>query len=956
MVSETKSLSKSSKKFDDRMYFPTIACGFFAVMLGMMVLLGWYTKNHVLLQMLPSLVPMQYNSALCFLLSGAGLILARFRRLFFTRLLGLLVGSIGLLTLAEYAFNVNLHIDELLMKYYTTVESIFPGRMAVNTALGFSLMGLLLVTMRKPPGDREKSPKIHVIFQGFIAALLIAFGVLGLWSSLFKVKVFFGVLDWPAMALLVAIGFIILGVGAITYLWNRNHSYFPILLIVVLGTVFSFTSYFSLSSIEEQSSVSGFQYESQDRFSLFKTEIGDDLALVSALWAFYDASQQVERDEFYRFMGGIYRETSEKHSFFWAPWIPNKDLARYEEAAKKEGEPDYQVVESDAQGNIKPTAVRNEYFPLQYVAPVTRRDIPLGFNLGSMPAIAKFMKESRDSGQTVATSRIGVNFRKSSPENVFFVFRPVYQKGIREDNVRWRREHLIGFVGGIFTVGDIVESVLSRLRPSEIDLYLYDKSAPVGERFLYHHSSLSFEETPASQFEEKLVHLRGLRYMNTIDFVDRKWLFLSIPSAEYTAAHRTWLPWVAFFMVLYVSMLLAYYLWGTRQHTAIVEEAVSVRTAELSEANEALQLQIEERRRTEERLREMSEAMGNAVEGISQLDESGRYLYVNKAYAEMMGAPEGEMIGQLWERYIDKDEVEKVRKAGEQMLVKAKVEVEIRSARRDGTYTYKQFVLVRSFDRENRYKGFYCFVKDISERKYRQVLEMKTELITMVSHELRSPLHSMREGICIVLEGLLGGINGEQRDALMTAKRSLDRLVRLVNNILDFRKLEDGVVTYHYEENDLNELMEEVRGLFEPVTQNKNLELRLELDKNLPVIRFDKDRITQVILNLLDNAVKFTESGAVTLTTGRRDGEVVVTVKDTGIGIRGENVEKLFKKFGQIQTEGYRPHGGSGLGLAISKRIIEQHGGRVWVESIYQQGSTFYFTLPVRPPGNVGPA
>lgn len=942
-------MNKIEKGWSDQIYFPTIACGVFSLMLGIMVLVGWYTHNPGLVQVLPNLVPMQYNTALGFMLCGLGLVAARFGLLVLSRICGLTVGLLGVLTLIEYLTGINLHFDELFMNHSVTIESAFPGRMASTTAFGFCLMSAVLLMARQ--GDQaETRPTRRFLIQGIFGMLVVSLGSIGAFNALFNVQVFFGFWKWPYMAILTAIGFLVLGIGVVTFSWRKGNAQLPILFVLVFGTAVSFMSYFSLTNIEEQSATANFRYESQDRFALFKEEMENNLSLVKSLWAFYDSSELVAQDEFYRFTKSSIGDNVARRSLAWIPYLQDVKRAKFEEQAKKEGNPDFKILEMDGHGNQKVSPVRSEYFPICYIEPGEGQMLPVGFNLGSLPPLMKALRESRDSGRSVATGKIGLNYRKVQQDFFIFIFRPIYQKGVIEDSIVWRRNHLLGFATGVFRINDLMENILTKLRMAQMDIYLYDKSASVGERFLYQHRTQEGQENAVPIAEDQLTRLSGLYYVNTVDVVGRKWLFLSIPSVGHWASQRTWLPWAAFFAVLYISLLLAYYLWGTRQHTTLIENAVTVRTAELQQANEALRHQIEERRRTEDKLREMTAAMENAVEGISQLNETGKYVYVNKAYAEMMGYQVQELTGQSWEHYIEPADLQKVRKAYEDMLTKGKAEVETRSLHKDGTVSYKQLTMVKTFSPESRYKGFYCFVKDISESKYKQMIDVKTELITMVSHELRSPLHSVREGICIVLEGLLGEVNADQRDALMTSRKSIDRLVRLVNNVLDFRRLEDGVVTFLQKKTDVNTLVKESRDTFEAIVQSKGLAFQLELEPHLPEVELDSDRITQVLSNFIDNAIKFTEKGTITIATAANKREIIISVQDTGVGIKADNVSKLFKKFGQLDGHEGKQFGGSGLGLAISKRIVEQHGGRVWVESEYQRGSKFCFSLPLKSP------
>lgn len=227
---------------------------------------------------------------------------------------------------------------------------------------------------------------------------------------------------------------------------------------------------------------------------------------------------------------------------------------------------------------------------------------------------------------------------------------------------------------------------------------------------------------------------------------------------------------------------------------------------------------------------------------------------------------------------------------------------------------------------------------------FQKSLYIKTEFTGMVSHELRTPLAAIKEGVSVVLDKVVGDINEEQIKYLSIVKNNVDRLNRLISGVLDFQKLESGKMEFKTEENDLNAVVEEIREEMFSLAQKKGLDFTLQLDENLPRARFDRDKIAQVLTNLVSNALKFTEKGGITIITNRENGFIKVVVKDTGCGVKEEDLPKMFQQFMQLQ----RKTGGAGLGLSICKQIIKAHGGKIWVESEFGKGSSFYFTLPVK--------
>ena len=235
-----------------------------------------------------------------------------------------------------------------------------------------------------------------------------------------------------------------------------------------------------------------------------------------------------------------------------------------------------------------------------------------------------------------------------------------------------------------------------------------------------------------------------------------------------------------------------------------------------------------------------------------------------------------------------------------------------------------------------------------AEKAVKEAAEIKSRFTSMVSHELRSPLGAIKEGINLVVDGSVGDINDRQRHFLSMAKNNIDRLGRLINNVLDFQKIESHKMEFDIRQNDINETVMEVIKTMSILAQNKGLAVITNLGDDLPKIMFDNDRINQVLTNIVSNAIKLTEKGSISINTKKEDNTVHITVQDTGPGIREEDIQKLFQPFEQLDSARDKKKGGSGLGLAISKDIIIAHNGKIWAESEFGKGSAFHFILPIK--------
>jgi two-component system sensor histidine kinase GlrK len=231
--------------------------------------------------------------------------------------------------------------------------------------------------------------------------------------------------------------------------------------------------------------------------------------------------------------------------------------------------------------------------------------------------------------------------------------------------------------------------------------------------------------------------------------------------------------------------------------------------------------------------------------------------------------------------------------------------------------------------------------------KLNELDRMKSDFFSSMSHELRTPLATIKMGAGLLRDGIEGPVTDHQKKLLTILEQETERLIRLVNSLLDLSKMEAGMMTYFFEQRSVTPLIHEVVRELEPLMEAKKIVLEMEVPEELPLVKLDYERILQALRNLIGNAVKFApHGGQVSILTRPVDGGVEVSVSDTGPGIPPENLATIFDKFHQVPSQVPNHIQGTGLGLAITRQIITDHGGNIWAESEPGCGSKFIFVLP----------
>ncbi len=340
----------------------------------------------------------------------------------------------------------------------------------------------------------------------------------------------------------------------------------------------------------------------------------------------------------------------------------------------------------------------------------------------------------------------------------------------------------------------------------------------------------------------------------------------------------------------------------------------------------------------------------NARDVICSIDFEGRFVKVSPASRQVLGFTPEQLIGRRFIEMVLPEDVKSTEQAVRDLIAgSTDAALENRIVRQDGSVAH----ILWSAHWSESERSLFCVAHDITERK--KLERMKQEFVAMISHDLRTPLTSVRGFLSMLIKGVYGTLNevGEKRSG--AAERNVSRLIALINDLLDIEKLESGTLDITPELVDLHDVMSRSLDAVRVYAEQHNVQL--ETIPSTFELYADGDRLVQVLVNLVSNAVKFSPPGqTVTIEAVDLDDLVEVRVIDRGRGVPASHREIIFDRFRQVETADATKKGGTGLGLAICKAIIEQHGGKIGVESEEGKGSTFYFRIPKSQPVASAPA
>ena len=742
----------------------------------------------------------------------------------------------------------------------------------------------------------------------------------------------------------------------------------PVLLALAVGGVVSAGLFGVVREREREQIQREFERTADDLEVPLRSRSDGNLDVLDAIGRFYASSKSVEADEFAQFTETVFASRPGLRALGWIPRVPAAELAEHVAEAEEKFHlpPGYEV------HTLEGRPGQGDSFPIQYVVPFEERRSLWGLDLGSDAESLAAMQKARDSAAPIAAPSPAFGAGAGESRG-YFVFLPLYGNGRPHQTREERRQNLVGFVLGAVSPSHTMEACVAELKLSEIGFRLIEVSEDgrvVNQLY-----------PPAGRdaFGSWSGPLPRPYWTTSFQRVGRTWRIEAMPGDGYLTLHRRWQGWSVLGAGGLFTFLLAAYLHNLSGRTARVEAMVIRRTEELTGANQRLQSEIAERKRAEDGLKTAKEAaeeseqrtrliVDTAYDAFLTMDSAGAITDWNHeaevtfgwSREEIAGRPVAEIIIPERHREAHWRGLRHFLATGEGPVLGQRIE--LTALHRDG-HEFPVEITIAAVPLGGTHL-FNAFVHDITERKRAEAelrsakddaqaaTRAKSEFLANMSHEIRTPLNGIIGMTELALDTEL---TPEQQEYLDLAKSSADHLLAVINDILDFSKIEAGKLELELLDFDLRDALEDTVAMLAPRAHKRGLELLDDVAADVPdALVGDLHRLRQVVVNLIGNAIKFTEQGEVVLRVERAspaepreaspDLLIHFSVRDTGIGISREQQARLFQAFSQADTSTTRKYGGTGLGLAISARIVERMGGRMWLESEEGRGSTFHFT------------
>ena len=605
----------------------------------------------------------------------------------------------------------------------------------------------------------------------------------------------------------------------------------------------------------------------------------------------------------------------------WAPKVMHAERADFEARQSQIFQAEFALRERDQHNAMQPAAVRDMYFPVLYIVPFKGNEKAFGFDLYSSSNRRLSIETAVARQRTAVTEPIVVVQEQSNQLSVLLVTAAMQSSSPMADqnSPTGKRDSTLGVVVNVLRPSAVLLQLLNEQDKRDIKLKLISLDDKQGSPDIFY-DAIGAQNS-------------GLHSSQAIEFGGRHWELQAYPSDAYLASHRPWAAWISLIAGMLFSGLVGMYFLMISGRAFQIESLVVQRTKQLQDS-EGNRLAILE----------------HAADGILTVSDGGNILSCNRAAEQFLGMRSEQLLGISLESFFcDEHGTPQSFSALITSAASANRSIkEVQRTRTDGSALFLELAIAKVTQQSQII--YIVVMHDLTERK--RVDKIKGEFVSTVSHELRTPLTSIRGSLGLLAGGAIGDIPEKAMSLILLANNNAERLHQLINDILDFEKLEYGGMLFKLENHNLMAQLCKALEYNQGYAEKFAVQLQLDTTQYADImVNVDDNRLMQVLCNLLSNAIKFSHAnGVVNIVIEPDQNKVRVKVIDHGIGIDSAFAQQIFSKFTQGDSSGTRKHAGTGLGLSLAKAMIEKMGGSIGFSSVSGVGSTFYIDLKVLPP------